>query len=158
MTTATGLVRALIDAGQTVAVAESLTGGRLCATLIDVSGASAAVAGGITAYSAGSKSAVLGVDAEQIAKHGTVSAVTARLMAAAVRERFATDWAISTTGVAGPYTSENQPVGRVHIAIAGHELLEARQLDLRGDRDTIRDATVAACIDFLVARLGTNRA
>lgn len=158
MTAASSLVRVLIDAGQSVAVAESLTGGRLCAALIDVPGASAAVAGGITAYSVEAKSTVLGVDPNQITVHGTVSAVTARLMAGAVRERFGTDWAIATTGVAGPHRSEGQPVGRVYIAVAGHQVLEARQLDLAGDRDAIRTATVAASIDFLAVRLGTNRA
>lgn len=154
MTSANELVAELSRRGHTIATAESLTGGRLCARLIDVPGASAVVAGGITAYTAEAKVSVLGVDQATIAAWGTVSEQVAMSMAARAVEKFGSTWAIATTGVAGPDRSERKPVGRVHIGIADAYSTVHRVLDLPGDREAIRAATVDASVSFLAAKLG----
>ncbi len=149
-------VAALRLAGATVATAESLTGGRLCASLVDVPGASAAVCGAIVAYTPAAKSEVLGIDAALIAEFGVVSAQTAMAMADRVRERFGSDYALSTTGVAGPDCSEGKKAGTVFIALAGPQCTIFEPLRLDGDRDTIRNRTVERCLSLLLDRLGED--
>jgi nicotinamide-nucleotide amidase len=144
---AAALVDALLERSATVAVAESLTGGRLCAALIDRAGASAAVRGGVVAYHADVKTGVLGVSEALVATHGTVAAQTAEAMAVRVAALLAADWGIATTGVAGPGPSEGHPPGRAYVAVAGPGRVVHRLLALSGDRDTIREGTVrAACV------------
>lgn len=154
MTLAADVVDALRSADATVATAESLTGGLLCATLVSVSGASDVVRGGIVAYAPGLKTDLLGVDAQLIAQHGTVTPEVAVLMAEGVRDRLGATYGLSTTGVAGPGPSEDKPAGTVHIAVAGPDGTWTTRLELAGDRDTIRTQTVDALLSWLVARLG----
>jgi len=146
-------VALLREAGQSVATAESLTGGLVCATLVAVPGASDVVRGGVVAYAARAKVDVLGVDAGLVARRGTVDAEVAGAMAAAAVLRFDADWGLATTGVAGPDPSEGKPVGTVHVAVAGPGGVRTRQLSLSGDRDTIRLETVADVLSWLVDRL-----
>ncbi len=113
------VVARLTAAGQTVATAESLTGGLLCAALVSVPGASVVVRGGVVAYAADVKTGVLGVPADVLDQHGTVAAESAAAMAVAARALFGADWAVATTGVAGPDPIEDKPVGTVHVAVAG---------------------------------------
>lgn len=153
MSLAREAVAALRAAGATVATAESLTGGRLCASLVDVAGASQAVCGAIVAYTPAAKCDVLGVDEATIAEFGTVAAQTAMSMADRARERFGSDYALSTTGVAGPDRSEGKPAGTVFIALAGPESTIFEPLHLDGDRDTIRNQTVERCLSLLLDRL-----
>src|SRR5690606_30123604 len=96
------LIRAATQAGLTVGVAESLTGGQLCACLVEVPGASAVVKGGIVAYDAALKVALLDVDAHVLDQHGPVSEPVAIQMARGVREVTGADIGVSTTGAAGP--------------------------------------------------------
>lgn len=156
MTLAAETVTALRTAGATVATAESLTGGLVCATLISVPGASDVVRGGVVAYAPSLKVELLGVDAELIATHGTVDAGVAAQMALGVRSRLGSTYGLATTGVAGPGPNEGKPAGTVHIAVAGPEGAVTRLLELSGDRESVRTRTVAALLSLLVARLGED--
>ena len=154
MTLAADVVDALRSANATVAMAESLTGGLLCATLVSVSGASDVVRGAVVAYAPELKTDLLGVDAGLIAEHGTVTPEVALQMAVGARERLGATYGLSTTGVAGPGPAEGRPAGTVHIGIAAPGGAWTRRLELAGDRDTIRRDTVDTLLSWLVARLG----
>ena len=154
MTLAADVVDALRSADATVATAESLTGGLLCATLVSVSGASDVVRGGVVAYAPELKTELLGVDANLIAEHGTVTSDVAVAMAQGSRRLFRSTYGLATTGVAGPGPSEGKPAGTVHVAVAGPDETWTTRLELAGDRDTIRTQTVDALLSWLVARLG----
>ena len=106
--------------GQTVAVAESCTGGGLGAALAAVPGASDVFLGGVIAYANGVKQGLLGVPAELLQAHGAVSDPVAQAMAEGARRVTGADWGLAITGVAGPGGgSDEKPVGLVHLAIAG---------------------------------------
>lgn len=150
---ATALLNRLEDRGETVATAESLTGGQVCATLVDAPGASEVVRGAVVAYAPEVKAQILGVDRDQIASHGTVDATVAREMAEGVRLRLGATWGIATTGNAGPDPSEGKPVGMVFIAVAGPGTSAVRELSLSGDRVAIRRSTTAAALSLLLATL-----
>jgi len=139
---AADVVATLTGRRQTVATAESLTGGRLCAYLVDVPGASAVVRGAVVAYAADLKTGLLGVHDDVVSRHGTVASATARAMAERVRVLLGADWGVSTTGVAGPEGAEGHPPGRVHVAVAGPAGTADVTRDLPGDRDAIRAGTV----------------
>jgi nicotinamide-nucleotide amidase len=138
---------------ETIATAESLTGGLVCATLVDAPGASALVRGGVVAYVPEVKSQILGVDDELIDAHGTVDGEVARQMAEGVRLRLGATWGVATTGNAGPDSSEGKPVGTVFIAVAGPGASSVRELALSGDRDEIRRSTTTAALSLLLATL-----
>ncbi len=157
MTDVAALVAALTARGETVAVAESLTGGLVVATLVGVPGASAVVRGGVVAYATPVKHTVLGVSADLLAEHGAVDPEVARQMASGVRTALAVDgepatWGISTTGVAGPDPQDGKPVGTVFVGIASASGAEAYELHLEGDREAIRQGTVSE----LLARMSAT--
>ena len=104
--------------GQTVAVAESLTGGLVAAALTDVPGSSAVFRGGVIAYATELKADLLGVDAMMLRRHGAVYPPVAAAMAEGVRARLGATYGLATTGVAGPEPSDGQPVGTAHIAVS----------------------------------------
>ena len=113
------VARQLADAGLTIAVAESCTGGLIAHRLTRTPGASMYLDGGVIAYSNAAKSRWLGVPSDTIARHGAVSAEVARAMADGARAHAETDLAISTTGIAGPSGgTPDKPVGLVFIALA----------------------------------------
>ncbi len=113
------VARQLADAGLTVAVAESCTGGLIAHRLTRTPGASMYLDGGVIAYSNAAKSRWLGVPSDTIARHGAVSAEVARAMADGARAHAETDLAISTTGIAGPSGgTPDKPVGLVFLALA----------------------------------------
>src|SRR3954464_3816091 len=103
------LLAALRARGQTLAVAESLTGGLLAAEFVAVPGASAVFRGGVVAYATDLKAALLGVPAPLLNSHGPVAPSVAAALAAGARERCGADWAAATTGVAGPDPQGGQP-------------------------------------------------
>ncbi|MFB7031045.1 MULTISPECIES: nicotinamide-nucleotide amidohydrolase family protein [unclassified Streptomyces] len=119
MTEAARVLALLAERGQTLAVAESLTGGLVAAELTGVPGASASFRGSVTAYATALKHELLGVDAALLAERGAVDPEVASQMAAGVRARLGADWGIATTGVAGPEPQDGQPVGTVYVAVAG---------------------------------------
>lgn len=148
----------LVARHQSIAVAESLTGGMLVAELIRTPGASAVVRGGIVAYATELKHSLLGVDAGVLAAHGAVHPDVAAQMAAGVRDRLAVAGepafiGISTTGVAGPDPQDGHAVGTVYLGFAvGTEVL-TKQLHLSGSREDIRSAVVYESLNELVAML-----
>lgn len=153
------MVRALIDRGLTVAVAESLTGGLVTAELTSVPGASAVVLGGAVVYATELKHTLLGVDADLLAAEGPVHPEVACQLASGVRDRLAVagrpaDLGVATTGVAGPDPQGGRPVGTVYIGIASSVGARAITLELSGDRDAIRRATVAEAVRALASELG----
>ncbi|MER7791937.1 CinA family protein [Streptomyces sp. NPDC097640] len=144
----------LEERGQTVAVAESLTGGLLAAELTDVPGASRSFRGSVTAYATDLKRDVLGVDGPLLDARGAVDAEVARQMAGGVRRALGADWGVATTGVAGPTPQDGQPVGTVHVAVAGPSgAAAAVALRLSGDRAGIRRQTVEAAVKLLLGEL-----
>lgn len=147
------LVALLCERGLTVATAESCTGGLIAKRLTDVSGASAAVAGGAVTYQTREKTRMLGVDAALIEQYDVVSAEVAEAMAKGALVRFDTDIAIATTGFAGPGGgNEREPVGTVYIAVATKASVSVRRLSLspRRDRAYIREvAATNALLDAL---------
>jgi nicotinamide-nucleotide amidase len=147
------LVQALIARGQTLAVAESLTGGALAAALVDVPGVSGAFRGGIVAYATELKHALLGVDAGLLAREGAVHPEVARQMAEGVRRALGTTWGVATTGVAGPDPQDGRPPGRVFVAVTGPSTSLVEPLQLDGDRAAVRAATVGVALDLLARAL-----
>ena len=143
--------------GQTVAVAESLTGGLLAAALTDVPGASAAFRGGMVTYATELKTVLLGVDALMLARHGAVYPPVAVAMADGVRTRLGATYGLATTGVAGPEPADGQPVGTAHIAVSVADDTVVRTIALTGDRQQIRRLTVEHALGLLLGRLGEEK-
>ncbi|WP_323132355.1 CinA family protein [Kineococcus indalonis] len=153
---AAGVVAALRAAGLSVATAESLTGGLVCAALVDVPGASAVVRGAVVAYATELKTSVLGVDARLLARTGPVDAEVARQMARGVRERLGADVGLATTGVAGPGPADGHEAGTVYVAVAADALpggAVARRLALAGERAAVRRGAVEAVLADLAGVL-----
>jgi nicotinamide-nucleotide amidase len=147
---AAGVLAALGRRGETLAVAESLTGGLLAATIVDVPGASAVFRGGLVVYATELKASLAGVDPDLLTARGPVDPEVARQLAAGAAARCAADWGLATTGVAGPDPQHGVPAGTVYIGLSGPGIpAVARRLDLVGDRPTIRRATVLAALDLL---------
>lgn len=138
--------------GATVATAESLTGGRLAAALTAVPGASRSYVGGVVAYATEVKIAVLGVPRSLVEEHGVISSQCALAMARGAASLTGADWAMATTGVAGPDRQEDQPPGTVHVGLVGPGTSTALALELVGDRLVIADRTCAEALSAL-ARL-----
>lgn len=138
----------LVDRGDTLAVAESLTGGLLAATLVAVPGASAAFRGGVVSYATDLKASLLGVNAADLARTGPIDPAVAAQMAAGVRRVTVASWGVSTTGVAGPAAQDGHEPGEVYVAVAGPRC-QVRRLTLVGDRDEIRTASVVEALRLL---------
>lgn len=147
--TVEGVVQdALLRRDQTVAVAESLTGGALSAALSGRPGSSATFRGGLVVYATDLKESLAGVPGPVLQASGAVAGDTAAALAAGVRERLGATWGLAVTGVAGPDEQEGKPVGTVFLAVAGPsaEVLEVR---LPGDRDRVRALTVQSALHLL---------
>lgn len=146
----TGLIRELILRGQTVATAESLTGGQVAAAITAVPGSSAAFLGGVVAYATAVKVKVLGVSEECVAQHGVISGECAESMAAGVRELTGATYGMATTGVAGPADQEGKPAGTVFVAVAGPRGVEVARLNPHGNRVQIQWASVEGVVSLLL--------
>jgi nicotinamide-nucleotide amidase len=141
---------ALMERGWHIAVAESLTGGALGARIVRVPGASRYYLGDVVAYDNGAKTSILGVPEAWIRDHGAVSGPVAEAMAHGVRERFAADVGVSTTGIAGPDGgSEDKPVGLVYFGICwpGGRISVRRQL--LGERSQVIARSVTTALDLV---------
>jgi nicotinamide-nucleotide amidase len=150
---ATEIIGLLTEAGQTVAAAESLTGGLVAAALTDVPGSSRAFKGGVVVYATELKARLLDVDAAMLAAHGPVYAPVAAAMAVGVRKRLAATIGVATTGVAGPGPQDGQPAGTVHIAVSLSGDTVVRTIALAGNRDEVRRLTVERVLGLLLGRL-----
>jgi len=150
---AADLVARLTAAGQTVAVAESLTGGLVAAALTEVAGASVVVRGGVLAYATDLKAQLLGVDEVLLARVGAVDADVAERMASGVRSLMGATYGLATTGVAGPDPVDGKPVGTVYVALVGQGSSRVKALSLSGDRASIRAQSVLAVLALLAEEL-----
>ncbi len=145
------LIALLTARQQSIAVAESLTGGLLAGALTDVPGASAVFRGGVVAYATELKAILLGVDRALLAAQGAVSAEVAAAMAAGVRDRLGATVGAATTGVAGPDPAEGKPAGTVYIAASagdanpGAPAGPVRQPGRHPRRNSPRSAGVGPC-------------
>ena len=146
---AADILESLAHRGETVATAESLTGGLLSARLTDVPGASRSFVGGVVSYATRVKVSVIDVPPDVVERHGVVSEQCAAAMARGVRRRLEATWGVATTGVAGPDGQDGLPVGTVWVAVAGPERARARLLALTGERRAIREATCEAALSLL---------
>jgi nicotinamide-nucleotide amidase len=151
---ATTIIETLKARGETVSIAESLTGGGLGHALTQVPGASEVFMGGIIAYTADVKINFLGVPRAIIDEFSVVSEEVAIAMANGAREKIGTTWAISTTGVAGPGDYKGIREGTVWIAIAG-PINQTLQLTLDGGRDGVRQGAISSAIGNFARILST---
>jgi nicotinamide-nucleotide amidase len=149
------LVERLADRGETVAAAESLTGGLLTATLVTVPGVSRVLRGGLVVYATDLKHRLAGVDAALLAERGPVDPDVALALARGARERCGADWGLSTTGVAGPGPQDGVPAGTVYVAVAGPGAQErVCSLCIDGDRSHVRTVAVEVALDLLRMAVG----
>jgi nicotinamide-nucleotide amidase len=150
---AAAAVHLLAERGQTLAVAESLTGGLLSATIVEIAGVSAVFRGGLVVYATDLKASLGAVPADLLEERGPVDGDVAVAMARGVRQRCGADWGVGTTGVAGPQPQDGKPVGTVFVAVAGPDRAEVRRLSLDGNRAAVRDGTVTAALELLTEQL-----
>jgi nicotinamide-nucleotide amidase len=143
---AQSVVKKLTKKKVTLSVAESITGGGLASAITEVSGSSKVFVGGVIAYEDSIKISELKVDAKTLKKFTAVSEEVAKEMAVGALKKFKTDYAIATTGVAGPGKAYGQKAGTVWIAIASKKEVFAIALSLSGSRDLIRHATIESAL------------
>jgi len=137
-------------AGKTVACAESCTGGLAAELLTDIPGSSEWFLGGAVVYSNAAKAKLLGVSAATLKKHGAVSAQAARELAAGARRAFGSDYAFSTTGIAGPGgAAPGKPVGMVWFGLAAPGGVKVFSRQFRGGRAQVRACAANCALDEL---------
>ncbi|WP_125611158.1 CinA family protein [Specibacter cremeus] len=151
------VVRDAAAAGLSVATAESLTGGQLAATLVDVPGASGMLQGGVIAYQNAVKERVLGVDAARLATNGAVDATVACQMAQGACRVAGARVGLSTTGVAGPEPHQGKAVGDVFIGVAFDGAVQAYEYHFTGDRAAIRSQAVDEALALLAQVVAAAR-
>jgi nicotinamide-nucleotide amidase len=144
------VVHMLTERKQTLAIAESCTGGLVNHRITNVPGASAVLLAGMVTYSDEAKQKFLGVSAESLKTHGAVSEPVAQEMARGARERVGSDYGLAVTGIAGPSGgSAEKPVGTVFIGLAGAERLLAKKMFNPYDRETFKQVTSQQALDLL---------
>jgi nicotinamide-nucleotide amidase len=140
----------LRERNQTLATAESCTGGLLGSRITDIPGSSAYYLGGIVCYTAQAKTDLAGVDPALIREHGEVSEPVAIALANGIRERFGATWGIGITGIAGPGGgTETKPVGTIHLAVAGPNGHKHRHLLWQGPRTIVKWYATQQGLDLL---------
>ena len=148
------VVKLLVERNETIAVAESCTGGLLANRITNVPGASAVFLAGYVCYSNQAKIDMLNVDPHLIEEHGAVSEQVARALAEQARACTRSDYALATTGVAGPSGgSSEKPVGTVHIALATPEETIATKFFFPTDRETFKQIATQAALELLRKKL-----
>ena len=134
-----------------MATAESLTGGLVASHIVDIPGSSAVLAGGIVAYQNEVKEQLLGVPHQVLEEKGAVSAETVKAMAEGARQKFGCEWAIATSGIAGPGGAEpGKPVGTVWMAVANSLQNEVFCKIFAGNRNQVREKTVYSVLSRLL--------
>lgn len=150
------LIKKMTERSVTLATCESLTGGGLGAAITAVPGASAVFRGALVTYARDLKTVLAGVDEELIDTEGVVNELTALQMAVGAQRKCDADWAVATTGVAGPTETDGQKVGTVWFAVVGPNVgmsprpqyTELRHFD--GDRESIRSAAIEHALEMLL--------
>jgi len=145
-TLSTTIVESLKSTGETLSIAESLTGGALTSEIVSVPGASHILKGSIVAYSVEIKVHELSVSQDIIDKVGVVSEEVALAMADGVKARMNSTWSIASTGVAGPGPHHGIPAGTVWLAIVVPDTRETVKLALEGDRERVRRGAVESAL------------
>jgi len=144
----------LKEKGETLALAESCTGGYIAHLITSVAGSSAYFMGGVIAYDNRVKEDILGVKTQTLKKFGAVSVECAREMAVGARKRFKTDLAIATTGIAGPMGAvKGKPVGLVYIAWADKNGWQVKKFRFTGTRKNIIAQTAQKALQILASNL-----
>ena len=151
------VLSALGDRQQTLAVAESLTGGRVAAAVTAVPGASAVIRGGVVAYATDVKASLLRVDRALLDRDGAVSQDVVTQMAEGVRRALGATYGLATTGVAGPDPQDGHRPGEAYVAVAGPGGTRAEALTLTGGRLEIAGETVRRAMQLLDTVLGGSR-
>jgi nicotinamide-nucleotide amidase len=146
--------RRLTERRQTLATAESCSGGLVAHRITNVPGASEYFLGGVVAYGNDAKVNLLGVNPDDIADHGAVSEPVARRMAEGARSRFGADFGIGITGIAGPGGgAAGKPVGLVYIAVADGRTTVAARTVFDGPREAVKEQTAEKALFMLLERL-----
>lgn len=140
------IIKRLAKLKKTVSVAESITAGGLAAAITEIAGASKVFLGGVIVYSDEAKIKQLGISKKLIAEYTAVSEQVALEMANSVRKKFGSDFAIATTGVAGPKSAYGQKPGTVWLAITDGKSTLTIPLSLSGDRESVRNAAIESAI------------
>ena len=154
MDEAVRVIRLLTEKNMTLATAESCTGGLLGKLLTDVPGASAAYLGGVISYAYAVKEKLLGVDSAVLEETGAVCGEVALQMAKGARERMGADFALATTGNAGPSADPKNPnVGEIYVALACEKTSLCRKLTLRGSREENRTEACRAALELLLENI-----
>ena len=149
------VVQKLIEKGITVATAESCTGGKIASAITDVPGSSSIFGYGMVTYSNDAKMKILGVKEETLKRVGAVSEETAYEMAEGLKKLSEADVAVSVTGIAGPGGgSELKPVGLVYMGLAYNNQIYVKKNQFSGDRDEVRNQTVAEAFRFIAEKVG----
>lgn len=143
---------ALLARGATVALAESLTGGLVCAALSERGGASAILRGGLVVYATQLKHDLAGVPQQLLDERGAVDPDVALGLARGARDRLGATYGLGLTGVAGPSEQDGQPVGAVFVACVGPDGESLRPLRLAGARREIRLGAAASALELLIER------
>jgi nicotinamide-nucleotide amidase len=145
----------LREAGQTISVAESCTGGLLCSAFAEIPGVSKVFRGGVVCYINDIKEDILDVPEAILQQHGAVSAETAVALAMGAQERLDSDYALSVTGYAGPSggASGSAPVGTIFIGLASPEGVWSRKVFLVGTRQNVRQRAVMIAMDWMRRKL-----
>ena len=151
MDEAVQVIRLLTAQGKTLATAESCTGGLLGKLLTDVPGASAVYLGGVISYAYSVKEEILGVDKALLEEKGAVCEEVALQMAQGARQRLGVDFALSTTGNAGPGADEKNPnVGEIYVALSYQGGKQCKKLILHGNREENRLEACKAAMRLLL--------
>ncbi len=148
----------LLERGEMLATAESLTGGLVASHIVDIAGSSAVFAGGIVAYQNEIKETLLGVPHQVLEEKGAVSAETVKAMAEGARKKFGCEWAVATSGIAGPTGAEpGKPVGTVWMAVANSKKNEAFCKIFEGNRTCVREKSVYSILSKLLFLLNNQK-
>lgn len=149
---------ALIERGEMLATAESCTGGLIASSIVNEPGSSAMFAGAVVAYQNQVKTELLGVSAEHLSQNGAVNGETVAAMAKGALEKFHCQWAIATSGIAGPTGAEpGKPVGTVWIAVANCLQNEVFCEKFDGDRQEIREKSVYSAMSRLIFLINNQK-
>jgi nicotinamide-nucleotide amidase len=148
------VVKELTERGETIACAESCTGGTVASLLTSVPGSSAAFHGGIVCYTDEVKHQLLDIPQDILATHGAISEATARMLAENVRVKLGTTHGVAVTGVAGPDPSEGKPVGLVYIGIASEgQSTIVKEIRLAGRRQAIIGRAAKFALFYALQRI-----